>query len=85
MPRPHGEQAAGEHGGEETRGYREREECGHSRSGTSTWVYYWLRPVAAGGTIRNLSSWPLDPVVHDLSRFAESFGGSCERRRGSEP
>ena len=38
-----------------------------------------------GGTVRNLSSWPLDPVVHDLSRFPKGFGRGRKRHRCRQP
>ena len=38
-----------------------------------------------GGTVRNLSSWPLDPVVYDLSRFPKGFGRGRKRHRCRQP
>jgi hypothetical protein len=38
-----------------------------------------------GGTVRNLSSWPLDPVVDDLSRFPKGFGRGRKRHRCRQP
>ena len=35
--------------------------------------WLWWRHLI-GGTVRNLSSWPRDPVVDDLSRFPKGFG-----------
>jgi hypothetical protein len=43
-------------------------------------------PLSADGPENTaLFSRSFDSVVDDLSRFDESFGGSCERSCGSEP
>ena len=45
----------------------------------------WLWRHLIGGTVRNLSSWPLDPVVDDLSRFPKGFGRARKRHRCRQP